>query len=251
MSKIEVNDEIGTFRIIPDWVADTGISFAAFMLYFRLKQYARNKSDCYPGKTALAQQMNVSERHVATLLQELETCGCITIEKRSENGKSLTNLYTLLAKPGRGELQFKGEVQFQTGVNYSSKEGCTTVHPKEKKIKEKKIKDTETGIESKPEGIEEFVSKVKRIYPARSGNMGWIYFTQRAATHFKTAKSKEDFLLAVQNYKNECAKLETLPRHVMMPSSFIAKHYDYIKPTQESDSIFDGIHFDPGWGEAI
>ena len=230
MSKIEVNDEIGTFRIIPDWVIDSRPSFAAMNLYLILKQYARNQGECYPSKRTLGTRLDLSERHITTLLNELESLGCITVETRSENGKSLSNLYRLPVQKGRGELQFRGEAQFHLGVKCTSEQGGSVLPTKEKTIKEKTLKEKNTRDGDKPSNdFEEFLSQVRAAYPKRNGNYEWTRFSQRAKTAFKSKLSREQFLDAVRNY----AKSAPDPQFTKMPSSFIAAHHDYIKPTQE------------------
>lgn len=246
MNEIEVQDEAGTFRIIPDWVIDSGASPSAIMLYLILKQYARDKGQCYPSKATIAGRMEVSERHVATLINELEFFGCIIAHRRFEKGKITSNLYLLPVVKGSTEVQFSTELQFQVVRNYSSEQYGTTVPTKEKTIKEKTIK--ETGSEKKDTDSEllEFVLAVKQAYPEGCKSPEWSDFTRRAKTALNTKAKRDKYLQAVKGYK------ATNPDkgYVKRPASLINKVDDYLLPDTESKPASKKLTLDDvdtGW----
>lgn len=235
------------FIITPAWVWQACDNLTYLRVYEAIRSFANAELVAYPSRKIIAIRAGVSTRQVDRALNFLQGIGAIVIEHQFRNNQQVPSVYVFKNdRPAKyNDLTYADRRGDRAGDVSSERLDCpvevgetgeanrtrtTELEPIKEKEKYKKEKEPS----QKAEAIEEFVSKVRAIYPKREGNMGWLYFTQRAATHFKTVKSKDDFLLAVQNYKNECAKLETSPRHVMMPSTFIAKHGDYVNLTQES-----------------
>jgi hypothetical protein len=250
MSEVEVKRE--PFVIMPIWVYNLKAGATFNQVYLAIQTFTDGNGQGFPTWEAIASRADVTERTVGRAIKFFKDRGAITVENQYRNNQQVQNLYTL-------PMDNPQNTRPDTGVTPSIRPDSTvtpaltpqsyrtrTIEQEPYKEKEKILKEKETT--PKTEAIEEFVSKVKASYPPRTGNMGWKYFTQRAASHFKTAKSKDDFLLAVSAYKKECAMLETSPRHVMMPATFIAKHYDYIPTHQEQPAERKVIKIAP-WKE--
>jgi hypothetical protein len=237
MSFDEVRDELGTFRMIPDWVIGSGVGASAIHLYLILKQYAQNKGECFPSRATLADRTNLTVRQIANLLKELQNAGCITIETRSENGRSMTNLYRLPIHRGKGENNCRGERDFPGGVKYISKEGGNILPTKEKALKEKTIKE-ENSRNSLPreenreeELLSEFVSTVKEIYPSGCNNPEWSKFKSNARTLLSSKPLREKYLMAVRGY----VSTEPTYGYVKKPTSLIEVMDDYVDLGREPE----------------
>jgi DNA-binding transcriptional regulator YhcF (GntR family) len=246
--------------LIPFWVLQVCENNQYLAVYSALKSFTSADQQAFPSRARIAKRARVSVITVARALKFFQEVGAVVVEHQYHNNMQTVSLYTMLIdRPKKYEnLRFKDQEdavspEIQRCIS-SDLPGISPQIHRTKSIELEPIKEKEKILKEKEptpkaEVIEEFVAKVRAVYPKRSGNMGWKYFTQRAATHFKTAKSKDDFLLAVANYKKECAELGRGPDFIKQPASFIAAHYDYITSPQEQESVFDGVKFESGWGD--
>ncbi len=78
------SDIAGTFVMLPvELLLSDRCSPVALKLYSVLLMYCRKGDTAWPGQPQLAADMKVSERHIRTILDELEKCGLITREPRA------------------------------------------------------------------------------------------------------------------------------------------------------------------------
>lgn len=246
---------------MPAWVFIATPEMSYQTVYVALRSFAGADRSAFPSRERISTRARVSCSVVDRALRHFKEIGAIVVEHQYQNNKQRPSVYVFKddcpAKFERLDFADRCPVSEDEVSAYPVSTDNNTLSPETNRtktielepIKEKEKYKKEKEPSQKAEAIEEFVSKVRAIYPKRSGNMGWKYFTQRAATHFKTAKSKDDFLLAVASYKKECADLGRGPDFIKQPASFIAAHYDYITTPQEQSGIFDGISFEPGWGD--
>ena len=84
------------FAIVPEWFIDSGVSDKAFRLYTVLAKYADNDSGtAYPGRGALAKRMGCSRSSVDRALEELISVGAVSKQRRSQDGRWTSSLYTV------------------------------------------------------------------------------------------------------------------------------------------------------------
>src|SRR5262249_3462263 len=62
---------------------------------------------CYPKIATLAKDMDVSRRTVERSLGQLETMGCITVERRVENNAKISSVYTVITNPTKWTLPMR------------------------------------------------------------------------------------------------------------------------------------------------
>jgi hypothetical protein len=242
MSKVKA----GQFLMMPIWVFLATPEMSYRTVYMILRSFAGIDRSAFPSRQRLATRAGVSCSVVDRALRHFKEIGAIVIEHQYLNNKQRPSVYVFKddcpAKFEHLDFADRYPVTGDEVSRYLVSTDNDTLSPQTNrtisieleplKEKEKILKEKETT--TKIDQITEFVNQVKAIYPKRDGNMGWMYFAQRAASHFKSAKSKSDFLLAVSAYKKECVDTGRLPQHVMMPSSFIVKHYDFIYQETES-----------------
>jgi len=81
---------------VPNFILESKeISPGAKLTYAMLLQYARERSECFPGQDTLAKHMGNCERSVRRWLKELEEAGLISRKKR---GQGRSNMYYVYLK---------------------------------------------------------------------------------------------------------------------------------------------------------
>jgi hypothetical protein len=99
--EIEVTTDLGTFAIVPDWLADSGVSDKALRLWIVLWQHAdRRTGRAWPRREIIAKRVGCSVGHVRRLHKELEEVGGITVVQRwAEDGSQRSNMVTMHVTP--------------------------------------------------------------------------------------------------------------------------------------------------------
>ncbi len=101
LDKIEQNMRLNSadpiarygFTQLPNFILrNPELSVGAKTVYALLLSYAWHNSLCFPGQDRLAQDMGLTRPRVTQLLNELQECGLIEIERR---GQGKTNFYTV------------------------------------------------------------------------------------------------------------------------------------------------------------
>jgi len=83
------------FAVVPEWMLDSAVSDTAFRLYAILARYGNTSGVRMPGRALLARRLHRSVDTVDRALKELTAAGILTIERRSHDGRNLTNRYHL------------------------------------------------------------------------------------------------------------------------------------------------------------
>jgi len=83
------------FAVVPEWMLDSTVSDTAFRLYAILARYGNTSGVRMPGRALLARRLHRSVDTVDRALKELTAAGILTIERRSHDGRNLTNRYHL------------------------------------------------------------------------------------------------------------------------------------------------------------
>jgi len=89
------------FTQIPDWVIDADISHGAFRLYCVYMSYTeKGGMTVFPGRSKLAERLNVDPRSITRWTAELEKTGLIKVKKRYVPGtkEQRSNEVTLITK---------------------------------------------------------------------------------------------------------------------------------------------------------
>jgi len=161
-----------------------------------LADYADESGTCFPGHRRIADATEMSVRSVIRVLNELETSGFLTTEKRrSDSGQQATNRYILnlqgdrptlgqsdtICHSGQGSRVTKSPVQSdKTGHSRVTTVSLAKEPPVEPSDR------TEGDMSAKPtRSPEDWFEEMKRLYPKRPKDQGW-----------KSARRK--FLLAVR-----------------------------------------------------
>jgi len=72
-------------------------------ILFALAGYANEKNQCWPAVLSIADTAGVSKRYTILTLRELEKMKILKVEFVSENGKTKTNVYTVLVEIDENE----------------------------------------------------------------------------------------------------------------------------------------------------
>jgi len=83
------------FAVVPEWMLDSTVSDTAFRLYAILARYGNTSGVRMPGRALLARRLHRSLDTVDRALKELTAAGILTIEHRTQAGRTLTNRYHL------------------------------------------------------------------------------------------------------------------------------------------------------------
>jgi len=83
------------FAVVPEWMLDSAVSDTAFRLYAILARYGNTSGVRMPGRALLARRLHRTVDTVDRALKELTTAGILTIEHRTQAGRTLTNRYHL------------------------------------------------------------------------------------------------------------------------------------------------------------
>jgi len=83
------------FAVVPEWMLDSTVSDTAFRLYAILARYGNTSGVRMPGRALLARRLHRSVDTVDRALKELTAAGILSIERRSHDGRNLTNRYHL------------------------------------------------------------------------------------------------------------------------------------------------------------
>jgi len=83
------------FAVVPEWMLDSTVSDTAFRLYAILARYGNTSGVRMPGRALLARRLHRSLDTVDRALKELTAAGILTIERRTHDGRNLTNRYHL------------------------------------------------------------------------------------------------------------------------------------------------------------
>jgi len=83
------------FAVVPEWMLDSAVSDTAFRLYAILARYGNTSGVRMPGRVLLARRLHRSVDTVDRALKELTAAGILTIEHRTQAGRTLTNRYHL------------------------------------------------------------------------------------------------------------------------------------------------------------
>ena len=81
------------FAVVPEWMLDSALSDTAFRLYAILARYGNTSGVRMPGRALLARRLHRSVDTVDRALRELSAAGILTIEHRTQAGRTLTNRY--------------------------------------------------------------------------------------------------------------------------------------------------------------
>lgn len=93
----------GPFAIVPEWVIDSPVSDTALRLYCVLTRYGNTSGHRMPSRATLAARLRKSTDTIDRALRELEQHGALTVERRHEGTRKLTNRYHLLALAPRSD----------------------------------------------------------------------------------------------------------------------------------------------------
>lgn len=94
--KPEYEFKRGDFFILPIDLFDRGLSPTAGAVYIVLASLTDNKGQCFPSRMTIGKMCGgISRPVVDKALKELEDKLMIGIDHRFEDGKQITNLYTL------------------------------------------------------------------------------------------------------------------------------------------------------------
>jgi len=83
------------FAVVPEWMLDSAVSDTAFRLYAILARYGNTSGVRMPGRALLARRLHRSVDTVDRALKELTAAGILTVEHRTQAGRTLTNRYHL------------------------------------------------------------------------------------------------------------------------------------------------------------
>ncbi len=81
--------------VVPEWMLDSAVSDTAFPLYAVLGRYGNNAGVRMPGRALLARRLHRSVDTVDRALRELTAAGILTVEHRTQAGRTPTNRYHL------------------------------------------------------------------------------------------------------------------------------------------------------------
>ena len=134
------------FAIVPEWFIDSGVSDKAFRLYTVLAKYADNDSGtAYPGRGALAKRMGCSRSSVDRALEELIAIGAVSKQRRSQDGRWTSSLYTVYKVGPR--LTGGGSPTHATTP--SPTDATTSSHPRRKEL-DQELDQRELSIAATP-----------------------------------------------------------------------------------------------------
>lgn len=233
------------FIVCPVWVFQSCPNRNYLAVYMALRSFTGEDLKSFPSREKLAERAEVCLSVVAKALRFLQGIGAVTIEHQYKNNQQISSLYILRAdRPENlADLTYAdrrgvpGDTASRPVPAYTPSPVpayTVGVYPDTHRTRTKELEpinynQDKDGKPKPSNDFEEFLSQVRAAYPKRNGNYEWTRFSQRAKTAFKSKLSREQFLDAVRNY----AKSAPDPQFTKMPSSFIAAHHDYIKPTQE------------------
>ncbi len=83
------------FAVVPEWMLDSAVSDTAFRLYAILARYGNTSGVRMPGRALLARRLHRTVDTVDRALKELTAAGILTVEHRTQAGRTLTNRYHL------------------------------------------------------------------------------------------------------------------------------------------------------------
>jgi len=83
------------FAVVPEWMLDSTVSDTAFRLYAILARYGNTSGVRMPGRALLARRLHRSVDTVDRALKELTAAEILSVEGRTQGGRTLTNRYHL------------------------------------------------------------------------------------------------------------------------------------------------------------
>jgi len=96
------------FAVVPEWMLDSAVSDTAFRLYAILARYGNTSGVRMPGRALLARRLHRSVDTVDRALKELTAAGILTVEHRTQAGRTLTNRYHLRTHDPDGSSRCAG-----------------------------------------------------------------------------------------------------------------------------------------------
>jgi len=93
------------FAVVPEWMLDSAVSDTAFRLYAILARYGNTSGVRMPGRALLARRLHRSVDTVDRALKELTAASILTIEHRTQAGRTLTNRYHLRTHDPDGSFE--------------------------------------------------------------------------------------------------------------------------------------------------
>lgn len=100
----ELDDELGRFALVPEWVLDSGAKPRALQLYAVLALHANYRSgESMPARRTLGKRCGCGVDSIDKALRELARLGLVDVEQRfAESGDQTTNRYRVRrVDPGR------------------------------------------------------------------------------------------------------------------------------------------------------
>lgn len=85
----------GSFIVIPNQTALKGLDPKAQCLFMWLCFHANQDGECFPSRKLLAEETGLSLPSVKRSIKLLENVGLVQVERRKNEKKNLTNLYTI------------------------------------------------------------------------------------------------------------------------------------------------------------
>jgi len=96
------------FAVVPEWMLDSTVSDTAFRLYAILARYGNTSGIRMPGRALLARRLHRTVDTVDRALKELTAAGILTVEHRTQAGRTLTNRYYLRTHDPDGSTRCAG-----------------------------------------------------------------------------------------------------------------------------------------------
>jgi DNA-binding transcriptional regulator YhcF (GntR family) len=161
----------------------------------------------------LAQQWRWSEKAVRTFLKRLEKEGMI----RTETGLGKTQIFVT----NYDSYQLNGQAEGTEGASQGRQK--------------KEVKESKENIYISKD---EFVQKMKSLYPKRKGNLEITTSYNRVLSKVKKNElTFNEWFFAVSNYRKECENLNSISTSfVKMASTFAnGKYKDYLDASDTSD----------------
>ncbi len=136
----------GKYFVTPNEAIDRipEIGYFAYCVYSVLCLHADRDRTCFPSERLIAEKCGATERGVRNAIKKLTDAGMVTIERRTRNGKTMSNLYRLHGGRNGGSA-----LNGHSARNSGSQEGGTAVPPNNTK----RTKPNKSGEPELPEEL--------------------------------------------------------------------------------------------------
>ena len=194
-----IRSDLGTYRILPDWILFSGISPLALRVWCVLASYANSEDVAWPSLKTLAERCGTTKESVVRCTRELVGIGALAVQRRkADGGGNESNVYTVLFAQPEARTPSDGTVTTLVGVaDHPSRRSRPEREPLNENKKEPPIS---------PGAWDEFFA----AYPKRSGSLDKAKGQEKFQALIKAGVDARSVIEGARRYREWAAATEHL-----------------------------------------